>query len=782
MPALRFRVDENWLPKAETLFGMSGQDKEGNKLRVTNYYLEYNNRALLPVMAEFHFSRYPPEYWRESLLKIKACAVNIIATYVYWIHHEEVRGEFRWDGQRDLRRFVKICKDVGLWCFLRIGPFAHGECRNGGLPDWIWNEPYKRTDDVRFLEPVQQYFYQIYKQIEGLLFKNGGPIIGIQIENEYQAGKKGIPYIRALKDIAKKIGFDVPLWTVTGWGKDATIPENEFIPVFGAYPAMPWVMHVKPLNTIASTGYFFLPDFIEDPSLEKDLPAIQDENHEHVPRFTCEVGAGNQVTYHRRPIINTKDVLAIAISMLGSGVNLLGYYMFHGGTNPDGFTTTMQETLGRPSMLEYPVYSYDFQAPLSEFGSPRESYHEYRLLHLFINEQSGMLARSKTYFPRPFPKNLNDAKTPRAALRFGKEGGFFFFNNHDRYNKKMDEIKDWLAWIEGSSFKLKVPETPITIPRGAYGAWPIKIRVGSLKIIHSTYQIITALKLDAKEKGSKTSTVCVFFREIPGIPGELMLDVDGLLVEKHEPAKELQHGKYCSFVNLGHGIKKPALVVDEKNMPRTFVYILDPEISRGFWKARLARGEHALLTGTNLYWDENIITLYGRDPEKFDLITCPPLGDISVSCDFQKEELNELFMKYKFNLDFKLKIDLIWEKEASDSEISWKTKIPVDCFKRVNDLFLIVTFVGNQIRLKINGRLAWDDYYCGKPAEIGLKRWQQELEQGAEICICVTVLEIDDDIYFDLPDSTEFPSGIQETCRIEKIEAIPEYKLDVMVE
>ena len=87
-------------------------------------------------MGEFHFSRYEPEDWEEELLKMRAGGVDIAATYVFWIHHEERQGEWDFTGCRDLRRFLEICRRIDMPVWLRIGPWAHGECRNGGFPDW----------------------------------------------------------------------------------------------------------------------------------------------------------------------------------------------------------------------------------------------------------------------------------------------------------------------------------------------------------------------------------------------------------------------------------------------------------------------------------------------------------------------------------------------------------------------------------------------------------------------------------------------------------------------
>ena len=111
---------------------------------------------------------------------MKAAGIDIVATYIFWIHHEEVEGEWDWSGRRCLRGFAELCARNGLYLYPRIGPWAHGECRNGGFPDWLLRKcPVVRADDPTYLGYVERFYGQIYAQLEGLLFKDGGPVIGI---------------------------------------------------------------------------------------------------------------------------------------------------------------------------------------------------------------------------------------------------------------------------------------------------------------------------------------------------------------------------------------------------------------------------------------------------------------------------------------------------------------------------------------------------------------------------------------------------------------------------
>ena len=94
-----------------------------------------DGKRWFPVMGEIHFSRCPRQFWKESLMKMKAGGVDIVSTYVFWIHHEEIEGEYDWTGNRDLHAFIKAASECGVKILLRIGPWSHGEARNGGFPD-----------------------------------------------------------------------------------------------------------------------------------------------------------------------------------------------------------------------------------------------------------------------------------------------------------------------------------------------------------------------------------------------------------------------------------------------------------------------------------------------------------------------------------------------------------------------------------------------------------------------------------------------------------------------
>ena len=249
-------------PKETTLLAMGGTDSRGNLWQVDNRSFLKNGKRFLPVMGEFHFSRYEPEDWEEELLKMRAGGVDIAATYVFWIHHEERQGEWDFTGCRDLRRFLEICRRIDMPVWLRIGPWAHGECRNGGFPDWVVSDPERkaRTNDPAYLELVKAFYNKVGEQAAGMTAKDGGPVLGIQLENEYghcggpSDREEGMAHLLTLKRLAKEAGLDAPYYTATGWG-GAYVADGEMLPVLGGYVDAPWAEHVEQMP--ASANFVF---------------------------------------------------------------------------------------------------------------------------------------------------------------------------------------------------------------------------------------------------------------------------------------------------------------------------------------------------------------------------------------------------------------------------------------------------------------------------------------------------------------------------------------------
>ena len=468
--------------------------------------LMFDGKRVAPVMGEIHYSRLPVNEWSEEIAKMKEGGVTIIATYVFWNHIEEREGVFDWHGRRNLRRFLEKCKEADVPVVLRLGPFCHGEVRNGGIPDWMFDKGCKLRDENKtFLYYATRLYRQIFTQVQGLQWKDGGPVVAVQFDNEYRG--KG-SYLMALKRIANSIGFDLPFYTRTGWPELRTpVPFGEMLPLYGDYADGFWDRSIQPTagNYYKAFNFkaFRSSTAIATEQLGEQKASMQKEE-ERYPYFTCELGGGMATAYHRRPFIYPEDSYAMATVKLGSGSNLLGYYMYHGGTNPEGYLHTLNEnqrTRGT-NYNDMPVKNYDFQAPIGEFGQLYPHYFMLRKLHLFMQDYGEMLADMDASFPSPQDIAKGEDTQLRWAYRSKGNSAFVFVNNYERLQRLTDK-KGIRFNVCGTTF----PAKPITIPAGTICIFPVNID----GIRYATAQII------ARREGR------IYLQQIEGIATEIAL-------------------------------------------------------------------------------------------------------------------------------------------------------------------------------------------------------------------------------------------------------------------
>ncbi len=212
---------------------------------------------------------------------------------------------------------------------------------------------------------------------------------------------------------------------------------------------------------------------------------VQDES---VPYMTCETGPGVQVCAHRRPWISAEDALSMAVDTLGDGCNLLGFYMFHGGSNPMGKLTTMQESTDSGYPNDCPVMSYDFQAPIGEAGYCRESYYRLQTILHFLQSYGKSMAPMIPVYPDCRPKDLEDTDTLRCCMRSDGESAFLFVNNH-HHGKRLPEHRNVTFRI---SFGEEVSEfTCPFIPGDVTFLMPVRMKMGKLLLAHAFAQPVS---------------------------------------------------------------------------------------------------------------------------------------------------------------------------------------------------------------------------------------------------------------------------------------------------
>ena len=481
---------------------MGGKNPKGEEINVTSRYFTRNGKPWIGVMGEFHFSRYSRENWHRELAKMKAGGITIVSTYLFWIYHEEIEGKMDFGGDNDIRAFIEECKDVGLDVVIRIGPWAHGECRNGAFPDWLLKKDYKlRDNNEEYLAVVKKWYQSIYNEVKGLFYKDGGNIIAVQIENEFVDNAE---HLAKLKEIAVECGFIAPIYTVTGWNSasGAKIPVDEVVPVFGGYCEAPWENH---MNRLSPSPHYFFNRMRNDSAIGTDLIAKTKSDgwqlpYERYPFATCELGGGIEVTHHRRPIIKPMDIYAVSLVKLGDGNNLVGYYMYHGGTNKIGELSTFNETKATGYPNDYPILSYDFQAPLSEYGEVREQYGLLNMLHMFVNdfgeEFAPMIAVDSAN-----SVEADDTNSLRYGMRTNGKSGFVFVNHYQRLTE--------LADIENAVISAENVEFPPIDVKGEVSFFmPFNMKMGDSVLEYATAQPLC--KCDDT----------YFFAEIPNIKAE----------------------------------------------------------------------------------------------------------------------------------------------------------------------------------------------------------------------------------------------------------------------
>jgi len=293
----------------------------------------------------------------------------------------------------------------------------------------------------------------------------------------------------------------LPFYTRTGWPELSTpVPFGEMLPLYGDYADGFWD---KEITETCGNYYkaFNFKGFRSSTAIGTDLLGKQEEKinkgDEQYPYFTCELGGGMATAYHRRPYVYPEDAYSMALVKLGSGSNLLGYYMYHGGTNPEGRLFTQNECQTSPGTAnnDLPVCTYDFQAPIGEFGQTYPHYYMLRPLHLFMHDYGQVLAPMEAQFPAQQDLKKGDDSQLRWAVRSHGASGFIFVNNYERLQNLTAK-----KHVELDACGVKLPA--ITIPAGCMAIFPVNVD----GIRYATAQLV------AKRNGR------IYMMQIPDIP------------------------------------------------------------------------------------------------------------------------------------------------------------------------------------------------------------------------------------------------------------------------
>jgi beta-galactosidase len=563
----------------------------GHILSIDSGGFRLDNIPFLDISGEMHFSRVPTSGWAKTLRRLRAAGLTTVASYVLWIHHEEVQGEFNFTGQRDLRAFVQEAAKAGLYVSLRIGPYGHAECRGGGLPDWISQIPgiSLRTEQPLFMSFAQKWYNAIASQLVGLFFVDGGPILSIQLDNE----TGDAPYLLALKAAAITANIKAPFFVATG---NNTVPFGSMLPFAGRYAVAFWDCSSDP-----SDDYLFTPpDFLTSP------PSY--------PTLYCELGSGMASVYGCRHAISPSDMAAAALVTLAAAQGL-GYYMFVGGLNPQGKLSTLQErSKYYAGVFELPIVNYDFVAPFSQSGTPRGQLHLMRMMHSLASDPAigPWLPSSSSFLPNFLPSSGSDTTSLRWQVRFDgiSNSCLLFVNNYvrDLVMTNQTGIRFQLTLPLPNVRTILVPaisSPAVNISSGLFFIWPVFLPI---PIQASPLQITYALAQPLGTVQTPTGTVFLFAATL-GIPTEFCFENASLITVLYCSGVCLVEGTHLFARTLrpGRGTSLTLSVKISQTTTNVINFIiLDKESgSENVWFGTLAGQRRAFisdqLTSTNMF-------------------------------------------------------------------------------------------------------------------------------------------------------------------------------------
>jgi hypothetical protein len=769
----------------------SAVSPDGTRIGINSRYLTRDGKPWLPVMGEFHYTRMPAAQWELELRKMKAAGVDVVASYVIWNHHEEREGKFDWSERRDLRHFVELCKKVGLDVVMRIGPWAHAEVRFGGIPDWVVDAMPTRQNDPQYMRYVDRFYRQIGEQLKGLLWKDGGPVIAFQLENEYnlRGPGKGADHISALKQLALKAGLDAPLYTVTGW--DRTVyPPGEVAPVFGGYVDEPWAVSTKELPPKETHAFRF------DTRVSGDLgaqtaaraPGTADQEIDKTPFLGAEYGPGLPFMYRRRPVVSPDDVASMLPVQIGSGVNLLGYYMFHGGRNPEG-RGWLQESTASGGYNDLPLINYDFQAPLGPDGQQRPVLERIRPFHWFLHDFGAQLAAMTVRKPDIVPRSPADLTTPRFAVRSKGDSGFLFVNNYVR-QYPMAEQRDVQFEVALPGGKAVFPSQPVTIASGDYFIWPFNLDLDGFLLRHATAQPLA--RIDQGAEG-----VTYVFAAHKRIPVELAFDAS--VASYIEAGSARLTNKDGRLVVAGLEPAPGQAVVIRRPGARTVrLIVLSAEQAGRVTVAELAGQRRILMTEQQLVVADGDIELRSVGKADFRLAVYPPLAQpVSAAGQTLAPARDGVFQVFATRVPERHPVATVTplrdaqaapmvmiggpakaavepRPEAFKAAASWQVTVPREQLAGLDDALLDIDFVGDIGRLYAGVKMLDDWYYSGYRWQFGLR--QAEASLDAPLTVSVLPLRADAPIYIDRDSRPDF-KGKPQLAELRKVTVVPVYLL-----
>ena len=319
------------------------QSKHSFSLGTDDFLLD--GKPFQIISGEMHPARIPKEYWRHRVQMAKAMGCNTIAAYIFWNYHEITPGVFDFKSEnRDIAAFIRICQQEGMWVLLRPGPYVCAEWDFGGLPTYLLKIPdiKIRCMDTRYMNAVTGYINRLSKEVKLLQCSNGGPILMVQVENEYGSFGNDKTYLEELRKLWLKNGITVPFYTSDG----PTAYMLEAGNIDGA-----------------AIG-------LDSGSSEADFEQAKKRNPT-VPSFSGETYPGWLTHWGEKYAKPDTNDLKKEVTFLLQHKKSFNLYVIHGGTN---FGFTAGANAFSPTQYQPDITSYDYDAPINEQGQPTAKY------------------------------------------------------------------------------------------------------------------------------------------------------------------------------------------------------------------------------------------------------------------------------------------------------------------------------------------------------------------------------------------------------------------------
>ena len=358
-----------------------------------------NGKPFVVKAAELHYPRIPRAYWEHRIRMCKSLGMNTVCLYVFWNIHEQREGEFDFTGNNDVAAFCRLCQKHGMYVIVRPGPYVCAEWEMGGLPWWLLKKKdiRLREQDPYFMQRVEIFEKEVGRQLAPLTVQNGGPIIMVQVENEYGSYGKDKAYVGAIRDIVRKSGFDKVSLFQCDW-------SSNFLD--NGLDDLTWTMN---FGTGANIDEQF-----------KRLGEVRPT----APKMCSEFWSGWfdkwGARHETRP---AKDMVEGMDEMLSKGISF-SLYMTHGGTS-FGHWAGANSPGFQPD-----VTSYDYDAPINEWGQPTPKFYELQKMMAKYNGGKKLPAVPKAPMPlisvpefklteyKPLYYGVCDSKESNAPLTF----------------------------------------------------------------------------------------------------------------------------------------------------------------------------------------------------------------------------------------------------------------------------------------------------------------------------------------------------------------------------